>query len=490
MPAEDSALSEQPHATRYARLADTLAELIHAGRLQPGDKLPPVRQISAQYQVSQTTVFQAYRQLENRGLISTRARSGHYVSEHAGNAARRVLAEPAAARLEREFPADVDVSQRVFSILHAVKDPQVVPLGSAFPSPELFPWSRLKRSLAHANRFVSPWQSVSDLTPGNELLRRLIARRHLAAGMALTPDEVIITDGAMEGLNLCLQAVTQPGDVVAIESPGFYAAQQALERLHLRAVEIPVDAREGVDLAALTDALQRHPVRACWFMTNYQNPVGALMPDTKKRELVQLLARREIPLIEDDVYGELYFGEVYQPPAKIWDEKGLVLYCSSFSKTLAPGYRIGWVLPGRFGKKIEQLKWMTTLSASLPAQVAIADFLEHGSYDRHLRKLRAALETQYQQMLQAIARHFTFEVKVSRPRGGYFLWLELPEAVSALELHRLALARGISLAPGPIFSIGHDYRNFIRLNYGHPHTPQIENAVAVIAGLVIAMLRG
>jgi DNA-binding transcriptional MocR family regulator len=466
-------------------LADTLAALIHGGRLQPGDRLPPVRQISAQYQVSQTTVFQAYRQLENRGLISARARSGHYVSEQAG----RVLAEPEAARSEREFPADVDVSQRVFSILHAVKDPQVVPLGSAFPSPELFPWSRLKRSLANANRFVSPWQSVSDLTPGNELLRRLIARRHLATGMAVTPEDVVVTDGAMEGLNLCLQAVTQPGDVVAIESPGFYAAQQALERLHLRAVEIPVDAREGVDLAALAVALERHPLRACWFMTNYQNPVGALMPDEKKRELVQMLARRNIPLIEDDVYGELYFGEVYHKPAKAWDEQGLVLYCSSFSKTLAPGYRIGWVLPGRFGKKIEQLKWMTTLSASLPAQVAIADFLEHGSYDRHLRQLRTALESQHLQMQQAIARHFTFDVKVSRPRGGYFLWLELPEAIDALELHRRALLQGISLAPGPIFSIGHDYPNFIRLNFGHPHTPRIEQALATIAAIVVDMLK-
>lgn len=468
---------------RYEHLAEALATLIRDGRLRPGDRVPSVRQVSAQYCVSPATVFQAYRLLESRGLIRTRARSGHYISEHI----ERVLSEPAASH-PAEHCSNVDVSQLVFSILRAVTDPQVVPLGSAFSSPELFPWARMKRSLASANRFVNPWSTVMHLPSGNALLRRHIAWRHLAAGMAVAADDVIITDGALEGLNLCLQAVTRPGDVVAIESPGFYAALQALERLNLRAVEIPVDPREGVDLAVLSDALKQHPVRACWFMTNYQNPVGALMPEAKKRELVQLLARHEIPLIEDDVYGELYFGDIYQRPAKTYDEDGLVMYCSSFSKTLAPGYRVGWVLPGRFGPKIEQMKLMTTLSASMPAQVAIADFLQHASYDRHLRKLRAALQGQHQQMVQAIARHFPFEIKVTRPQGGYFLWLELPQGIDTLVVNQHALAQGISLAPGPIFSIKQEYRNFIRLNFGHPHTAKIEQALATISDIVASMI--
>ncbi|MDB6062235.1 MAG: transcriptional regulator MocR family [Verrucomicrobiaceae bacterium] len=470
-------------AKRYEQLAETLSALIRDGRLQPGARMPAVRVVSAQHHVSPSTVFQAYELMESRGLIRARARSGHYVNEQA----QRVLDEPSSSRPAAQL-SEVDVSQRVFSILRAVKDPQVVPLGSAFPSPELFPWARLKQSLASANRLVSPWSAVMHLPAGNELLRRQIAWRHLAAGMSVSADDVIITNGALEGLNLCLQAVTRPGDVVAIESPGFYAAQQALERLSLRAVEIPVDPREGVNLAALTDVLRRDSIRACWFMTNYQNPVGALMPDAKKRELVQLLARHEVPLIEDDVYSELYFGDTYRLPAKMYDENGLVMYCSSFSKTLAPGYRVGWVLPGRFGEKVEQLKLMTTLSASVPAQVAIADYLQRGSYDRHLRKMRIALESQYQQMVQSIAQHFPFEVKVTRPQGGYFLWLELPEHIDALVVHQRALAQGISLAPGPIFSIKQEYKNFIRLNFGHAHTDKIEQALVTLGGIVAAML--
>jgi DNA-binding transcriptional MocR family regulator len=467
---------------RYEQLAAQITALIHNGALVSGARIPSVRAASAQYGVSPATVFQAYYLLEDRGLIQARARSGYYVRAIVATA----LAEPAASRPSPHSTA-VDVSELVFAVVHAMKNPDVVPLGSAFPSPLLFPWQRLTRSLASANRQLSPWNSVLDLPPGNETLRRQIALRHLTNGVAAKVDDVIITNGALEGLNLCLQAVTRPGDVVAVESPGFYAALQALERLSLRAVEIPVHPRDGLDLAALADALKHHNVRACWFMTNFQNPVGALMPEAKKRELVQLLARREVPLIEDDVYSELYFGGSYQRPAKAYDQAGWVMYCSSFSKTLAPGYRIGWVLPGRFGEKIIRMKWMTTLTTSVPAQAAIADFLTHGHFDRHLRKLRHTLEAQQTQMLQAIGNYFPRDTKVTRPSGGYFLWVELPAAVDALKLHQLALEQGISLAPGQLFSAQPAYQNFIRLNYGHQWSNKIEQALQTMGRIAKSM---
>lgn len=460
---------------RYEQLAASIAALIDSGALAAGARVPSVRAASTQYGVSPATVFQAYYLLEDRGLIEARSRSGYYVRPQP----EAPLAEPAASKPGKRSTA-VDVSELVFSIVRAMKDPDVVPLGSAFPSPLLFPWQRLTRSLGAANRRQSAWGSVLDLPPGNETLRRQIALRHLTNGVPTAVDDVIVTNGALEGLNLCLQAVTRPGDVVAVESPGFYAALQALERLSLRAVEIPVHPRDGLDLGALADALRRHPIRACWFMTNFQNPVGAQMPDERKRELVQLLARHEVPLIEDDVYSELYFGGAYPRPAKAWDEHGWVMYCSSFSKTLAPGYRIGWVLPGRFGERIERMKWMTTLTASVPAQAAIADFLTHGNFDRHLRKLRHTLATQQAQMLQAIGQHFPRDTRVTRPGGGYFLWAELPKNIDALKLHQIALEHGISIAPGPLFSAQSAYRNFVRLNYGHPWSERMEQAVQTI----------
>lgn len=446
---------------RYEALAEALSRDIRSGTLPPGTKMPSIRTIVTQYGVSPSTAFQAYYRLEERGLVRARERSGYYVAGMAG----RALSPPVMTR-SRKVSTSVDISDLVFSVLDAARNPHLVQLGSAFPSPELFPWARLGKSLARAGRAVDPWLSVADLPPGNPVLRQQIALRYLGAGIPQPSEDIIVTNGALEALNLCLMAVTRPGDVVAIESPGFYAALQALERLGLKAVEIPVHPREGIDLNALEEALTRHPIRACWFMTQFQNPMGASMATEQKRTLVSLLSRHNVPLIEDDVYGELYFGSRSPIPAKAFDTDGLVMHCGSFSKTLAPGFRIGWVAPGRFGEAIQRQKLMTTLSASIPAQLAIAEYLQNGGYDKHLRRLRHVLETQQGLMLDAIAREFPQPVRVSRPAGGYFLWVEFPRDFDALLLHRQALEHDISIAPGPIFSARRSYRNCIRLNYG------------------------
>ncbi|MBF8732898.1 MULTISPECIES: GntR family transcriptional regulator MpaR [Pseudomonas] len=464
---------------RYERFADDIAELIRSGVLGPGQRVPSVRYASQTHGVSPSTVFQAYYLLERRGLIRARPRSGYFVNAHAP----RPFSEPQALAPVSES-TQVDVSALVFSILDSIKDPHTVPFGSAFPSPELFPLQRLSRSLASASRAMDPRMVVTDLSPGNPQLRRQIALRYMVGGLMLPMEELLITNGALEALNLCLQAVTEPGDLVAIEAPAFYACLQVLERLKLKAVEIPVHPREGMDLGVLAQTLEKHPVKAVWCMTNFQNPVGASMPEAKKQELVELLRRHQVPLIEDDVYAELYYAQQAPKPAKAFDTEGLVMHCGSFAKSLAPGYRIGWVAAGRFAQKIERLKLMTSLCASMPAQAAIADYLQHGGYDRHLRKLRYALEGQQLSMLAAIARHFPAQTRVSHPSGGYFLWLELPEQMDALKLFHMALAQGISIAPGPIFSPTRRFGNCIRLNYGSPWNEGAEQAMETLGRIV------
>lgn len=464
---------------RYERFADDIAELIRSGVLGPGQRVPSVRYASQTHGVSPSTVFQAYYLLERRGLIRARPRSGYFVNAHAP----RQFSEPQALEPLSES-TEVDVSGLVFSILDSIKDPSTVPFGSAFPSPELFPLQRLSRSLASASRAMDPRMVVTDLSPGNPQLRRQIALRYMVGGLMLPMEELLITNGALEALNLCLQAVTEPGDLVAIEAPAFYACLQVLERLKLKAVEIPVHPREVMDLTVLAQTLDKHPVKAVWCMTNFQNPVGASMPEAKKQALVELLRRHQVPLIEDDVYAELYYSQQAPKPAKAFDTQGLVMHCGSFAKSLAPGYRIGWVAAGRFAQKIERLKLMTSLCASMPAQAAIADYLQHGGYDRHLRKLRYALEGQQANMLAAIARHFPAQTRVSQPSGGYFLWLELPEQMDALKLFHMALAQGISIAPGPIFSPTRRFGNCIRLNYGTPWNENAERAMETLGRII------
>ncbi|RIA31552.1 GntR family transcriptional regulator [Ectopseudomonas oleovorans] len=473
----------QDRMKRYEKFADEIAELIRTGVLGPGEKVPSVRHASRTYGVSPSTVFQAYYLLEDRGLIQARARSGYFVREHA----KRPLHEPELTAHAAQT-TEVDVSELVFSVLASLKDPHTVAFGSAFPSPDLFPLPRLAKSMAHALRMLSPHEIIADMTAGNADLRRQIALRYMVSGVMLPMEELVISNGAMEALNLCLQCVTQPGDLVAIESPTFYACLQVLERLQLKAVEIPVHPREGIDLNALSESLKQLPIKACWFMSSLQNPLGASMSETKKQALYDLLVEHQVPLIEDDVYAELYFGSHPPKPVKSFDRDGLVMHCSSFSKSLAPGYRIGWVAGGRYAEQIARLKLMTTISPSVPAQAALADYLQHGGYDRHLRKLRHALEMQQSAMLASAARHFPASTRVTRPAGGYFLWFEFPERLDSLQLLRLALAQGISLAPGPIFSASQGFRHCARLNYGHPWNPRSEQAMEVLGRLVAGLL--
>ncbi|MGF6973783.1 DNA-binding transcriptional MocR family regulator [Paraburkholderia sp. JPY465] len=465
--------------TRYEALATTIAEEIRAGHIPIGSRLPSLRYIIAQHGVSQSTVLRAYYLLEEWGLIRAEERSGFYVTPGAG--VQQAVSMQAATLAES---AKVDISDLVFSVLDAAKHPGIVPLGSAFPSPLLFPSARLLKSLAQGTRSLSPWSTVADLPPGNDHLRRQIVLRYVGTGLSVATEEIVVTNGALEALNLCLMAVTRPGDVIAVESPGFYAALQAIERLDLRAVEIPVDPVTGLDLDALAVALDKHPIRACWFMTNFQNPTGVTLSVEKKKALVDLLAKREIPLIEDDVYQELHFSRDRPLPAKAFDTKGLVMHCSSFSKTLAPGYRIGWVAAGRFADRVQRLKLMTTLSASIPVQAGIADYLQYGGYDKHLRKLRNAFKSQLASMDAALRRSLPRDVRWTLPNGGYFLWLQLPNAVDAMALHRRAIAHGISIAPGPIFSATHSFENCIRLNFGHPWDTSIDEAVRVLADIL------
>jgi DNA-binding transcriptional MocR family regulator len=462
----------------YQELAEQISALIREGTLKAGERVPSVRQLCRDRRVSPATAMRAYELLESRGLVETRPRSGYYVS-----AQLQAPAPPPRRSRWTTRSTRVDVSELVFEILDSVRDRDVIPLGSAFPSPQLFPWQKLARYLGSSARHMDPWATIESLSPGSVDLRRQIARRYLRFGSKVSADEIVITAGALEALNLSLQVLTRPGDSVAVESPTFYACLQSIEQLGLKAVEIATHPREGVDLGALSQAISKHNIRACWFMTSFQNPLGASLPDDKKRELVELLEKHAIPLIEDDVYAELYFGE-RPKPAKAFDSTGSVLSCGSFAKCLAPGYRLGWVAAGRFAKELQRRKITTTLATSIPIQEAIALLLRQDGYDAHLVKLRKALAFQQSAALRSLARHMPAGYRVTQPAGGYFLWLELPSAIDTLEVHRLALEQGISIAPGPIFSPRRELKNCLRINCGHPWTAQVDGAIATLGRII------
>lgn len=470
-------MRERP--TRYERVATLIEDQVRSGVLRVGDRVPSLRSLSRHRRVSISTVLEAYVRLEARGLLEARPRSGFYVRvPHADR-----LSEPQ-FQPRAMAPAAVGTGAVIAAVVDAAADPRVVPLGVACPSPDLLPYRALNRFLRAAIAHEPTHSARYDPPRGSETLRRQIARRALLSGCEFTPTDVIVTCGATEALQLSLRAVTRPGQLVALESPTYFGILPVVEALGLRALEVATHPRTGLDLGRLAAVLRAHRVAACVAMPTLQNPLGVTMPLEAKRELVTLLARHDIPLIEDDVHGDLVFDASRPAAAKSFDRKGLVLYCSSFSKTLGPGFRVGWVEAGRFTSEVERLKLMSTVAtASLP-QAAIARFLERGAYERHLRRLRRALSAQMVRMSAAVARHFPSGTRVSRPAGGFVLWVELPERVDALALHRRALAEGVSISPGPIFSAAGRFKHMIRINYGHPWSPQIERAVATLGRLV------
>jgi len=465
---------------RYEVLAQEFSELIRSGALPAGARLPSVRETSRSRRVSPSTVFEAWYLLQARGLVESRPRSGFYVRADPTSAAKPARAVPPPRSRA------VAVSDLVFDVLATTRRADLVPLGSAFPSADLFPLAQLARAMARGLRSLPPARIVDDLPPGNERLRRQIALRYARAGVEVDADDILITNGALEALTLSLQVVTRPGDAVVVESPTFYAALQALARSGLRAIELPCHPATGLDLASLSATLRRQRVAACWLMPSFQNPLGSTMPTEHRRELVSLLAAHDVPLIDDDVYAELHHGPHPPVSAKAFDRKGLVLTCGSFSKCLAPGYRVGWVVGGRHAQALERAKIMTTLATAVPSQQALAEYLDHGGYDRHLRSLRRTLGRQCDFASRLATRLFPAGTRLSAPEGGYFLWVEFPTHVDTLQLHAQALEQGISTAPGRMFSAAPHFGHCLRLNFGHPRDPRFEPALRTVADLVAA----
>lgn len=472
-------ISSDATTALYEQVADKIEKLIRSGTLRAGDRIPSVRRASAQHDVSITTAVQAYLELENRGLIEARPKSGFFVRA----LFRDGVPEPAASR-PKPSATVVGVGGLQSRLFDAARMPDVVPFGAAYPGPDNLPVAKLSRIMASVARSAGARGVAYDMPPGSEQLRRQLSRRSLDWGTNLSPDEIITTCGGSEALMLCLRAVTKPGDVVAVESPTYFGVLQQIEELRLKALEIPMHARDGMQLDVLDRALKTRRIAACLAVPNFNNPLGSLMPDANKKRLVELLARHDVPLIEDDINGPLSHTGSRPRVAQSFDKAGRVMLCGAFSKTIAPGYRVGWVAPGRYYEKVKALKFSNTLAtASLP-QLAIAEFVANGGYDHHLRALRRNFAEQIQRMSEAIADAFPKGIKLTRPSGGFVLWIELPKKVSSLKLHELALAQKISIAPGPMFSASQQFENFVRLSCGHPWSARIERAVNTLGDLV------
>ena len=462
---------------RCDEIARKLSEMIDAGVLRSSDRVPSVRQTAKQSKVAIGTVLHAYRLLERSGRIAARPQSGYFVRDVA-----RTLPEPQPS-VPPSKPGRPSMGQLSVRMGEIVGVPGVVPLGRAVPSPEVLPTQQLNRIAAAIGRKTGRGFDAYDIPPGCLELRIQIARHYLEAGCVMSPDDIITTCGCQEALALCLRAVARPGGIVAIDSPAYYGHLQTIEMLGMKALELPTDPRIGVDLDALRRTLANKKIVAVLLVTNVHNPLGFVMADDRKRQLADLIAEFDVPLIEDDTYGDLTFAPERPGVCKSHDTAGRVMLCGSFSKTLAPGARVGWCAPGRYAEAVKRLKFCSTVATSTLPQLAIADFLAGGGYKRHLRKMRATYEHRVRFVADAVQRYFPAGTRASRPVGGHVLWVELPAETDAVRLFEAAAAEKISIAPGPLFSASGGFRNCLRLNCSYPTDGRLEQAIVTLGRL-------
>lgn len=482
-PKESDIVERSGKEFRYRQFAKEIEREILSGTYQAGERLPSIRRLHRRTNLSVSTIYQAFVELEKMGLVEARPRSGYFVSP----VTLQQIKTP--YHRKRSIPSrEIQLSSVINSVVTAINDSALLPLGMTVIDAEMLPFKALSRIVkATTQRQLKNLLSYA-LSEGSLDLKRRMAHRYLGVVEGITEEDIIITNGCMEAIALCLLATAKPGGTVAVEAPTNFTFLQMLKELGLMVAEVPTDPKTGLEIQALERLIHCTRIDACLLMPNFHNPLGSLMPDSHKEALVRLLNSHRIPLIEDDISAELHFGPQRPQPLKAYDRDSLVLTCSSFSKTLAPGLRIGWVLPGgRFRKKIQNLKAGTTVSTSSLDQHVIAEFIGTGSYERHLRRLRAALEKNMILTAMAVQRYFPYDTRLTIPTGGSLLWVQLPPGIDSLDVHQKALKRHIAVIPGVVCSNSGLFKNHIQISFGMPFGPAVEEGIAKLGKILFQM---
>lgn len=451
----------------YNEITGNLASQIKNGVLKDGERLPSVRMLSREYGIGMNTAKRVFLELEALSLIQSKPQSGYYVSQQ--KYLRLPLPEtsqPSPAAKSKE-PAEL-----ISNVYANMGREDLTLLSIAVPSGALLPLAKLKKEIILTTRELKEAGTTYEPLQGNVKLRRMVASRSLTWGGKLKESDLVTTSGGMNALFLCIMALTKPGDCIAIESPCYPGILQLATSLGLKVLELATHPVTGIDMIALKKVL--HKIKVCLLVPNFNTPLGSCIPDENKKEIVELLATYNIPLIEDDVYGDTYFGDKRPKCCKSFDKEGNVLLCSSVSKTLAPGYRVGWIAPGKYKEQILRLKLVHSISSTTISHEAVGNFLKTGRYDHHLRQLRRTLQENYQHFARAIAEYFPEGTKVSRPQGGLALWVEFDKHIDTTELYDLALKKRISIAPGRMFTLQDQYQNCMRLCIGVEWTDDLK----------------
>ncbi len=460
----------------YLQITKSLKHQIETGVLKEYDKLPSLRKICIDYDVSMNTAIRAYEELDRDGYIESIPKSGYFV--HRRN--HRFRSIPSVTN--PELFTKNDNQEGVVTTMVKNFDNATIHLSSANLGPELVPIKKVNKALLAATQTLSDSGTIYR-RQGSLKLKIEIAKRTYGWGGNLKDSDIVPTSGSMDAIAFCLLALTKAGDTIVVESPCYFGILRLANSMGLMVVELPTHPITGLEIDAFRLLISKRKVAACVVVTNFSNPLGSCMPTENKKELVRLVTLHDIPLIEDDLYGDLYFEHTRPKSCKAFDEAGMVLWCGSFSKTLVSGYRVGWVAPGKFKDQIERIKLYYTLQSSVITHEAVGNFMESGAYEKHLNTLRPILRDNCYQFQKTIHEYFPAHARVSQPLGGMNLWIEFAPGFNALELYNKAIEKGLSITPGRAYTLQNQYLNCMKLSFGLKWDTKMERALKLLGKL-------
>lgn len=461
----------------YVEISNNIASLIRNEVLKAGDRLPSVRMLCQEHGISMNTAKRIFLELEAQSLIESKPQSGYFVSRLSHQ--KLSLPEVSKPSMAGSSKEPDEIIKKVYG---AMNKEGYTYLSIGVPAKEILPIAKLNKEVMHATRKLKGSGTEYEPVQGNENLRRMIAARSITWGGQLRAHDLVTTAGGMNALSFCMMALGKPGDTIAMESPCYPGSLQLAVSLGFKVLELPTHPTTGIEPDALKKVINK--IDICLLVPNFNTPLGSLMPDENKKEVVQLLAKHGIPLIEDDIYGDLYFNGQRPKCCKSFDKEGMVLWCSSISKTLAPGYRVGWVAPGKYKEQLLKLKWVHAISSSTINNEVVANFLKSGRYDNHLRKMRLTLQNNYQHCIDAVTDYFPADTRISRPQGGLACWLEFNKKVNTAGLFDRAIKQKIIISPGRMYTLQNQFENCMRLSLGLHWTDELRQKMKILGRMV------
>lgn len=458
---------------KFEAFTSNIERNIREGIYKPGYKLPSVRELKKQYQTSISTIQNGYEHLIILGLVESIPKSGYYV---ANNSAK---IEDSTTQ-HRPVVRDAVFERNVALTTSLRNEKKFAEFNVATPGDLIISQKLLLRTMQQVIREQGVGLLRYYPLNGSVDLKSSIIRHAAGYQTSINPQELLITDGALQALYIALAAVCNPGDVIAVESPCVFSILEVIRVLSLMVIEVPVDIRNGFDVDFLRKACLKNKIKAVVVTPNYHNPTGILLTDEQKKALLAVAQQYDMAVIENDIYGDLNFSGKRPSTIKSFDESGLVMTYTSYAKTLAPGIRLGWLSAGKFMKQAEQIKFAMGSTVSPIYQETVNRLLSSNSYDRHIRAFRMQLAKNAYFTINLLSEHFPQGTSVTTPYGGYNIWVKMPDHVDMDNFYSQCEKIGIRFTPGYTFSFSDIFSRYFRIvfadRYSSPKVQALELA--------------